>query len=165
MMHVLGGSTIIANPSKSCLNWIIPGQLAMGRLPRVADIHDLMLANIGVVFSLCAETEGVLSQELSQSFQCLRYVLPDSHYAEPLRAKQLIDVVEIIHQYLQVQTPVYIHCLAGMERSPTVCTAYLCRYHGLELWEALNWVKQVRPKTKLVDSQIKALREFVQSCG
>ena len=80
-----------------------------------------------------------------------------------MEVRQLVTVVEMIHTYLQQQAPIYVHCYAGMERSPTACIAYLCRYQGLELWEAHHWVKQVHRRTQLTDSQVRVLREFVES--
>ena len=152
-----------AKRSKSCVHWILPNKLAVGRLPRLEDVSELTQANIKGVLSLCAPQEGSLPAEIIQQFHCQRYVLPDSHYKTPLEVRQIVTVVEIIHAYLQKQMPIYVHCLAGMERSPSACIAYLCRYHGLELWEALHWVKQVHRRTRLTDSQVKILREFVES--
>ena len=152
-----------AKRSKSCIHWILPQKLAVGRLPRLDDVSDLMQANIKVILSLCAPQEGSLPAAIIQQFHCQRYVLPDSHYKTQLEVRQIAAVVEIINSHLQKQAPIYVHCLAGMERSPSACIAYLCRYHGLELWEALHWVKQVHRRTRLTDSQIKVLREFVAS--
>jgi protein-tyrosine phosphatase len=88
--------------------------------------------------------------------------LPDRYYTTQLEVPQLAKVVEVVHQSVQNHLPVYVHCLAGIERSPTVCIAYLCLYQNLELWEALNWIKQVHPSTMPNESQLRALREFLQ---
>ena len=149
--------------SKSCIHWILPKKLAVGRLPRLEDAPDLMQANIKGIFSLCAPQEGALPATFAQQFHCRRYVLPDSHYKTALEVRQVAAVAKIINSYLQKEEPVYVHCFAGMERSPTACIAYLCRYQGLELWEALHWVKQVHRRTQLTDAQVRVLREFVES--
>lgn len=135
----------------------------MGRLPRLEDELDLRQANIKVIFSLCAPQEGALPAAFAQQFHCRRYVLPDSHYKTPLEVNQIAAVAKIINSYLQKESPVYVHCLAGMERSPSACVAYLCRHQGLELWEALHWVKQVNRRTQLTNAEVKVLREFVES--
>ena len=122
-----------------------------------------MQANIKVIFSLCATQEGALPKAFAEQFHCRRYVLPDSRYKTPLEVRQVAAVAKIIHSYVQKETPVYVHCLAGMERSPTACIAYLCRYQGLELWEALHWVKQAHQRTQLTEAQVRVLREFVES--
>jgi protein-tyrosine phosphatase len=128
----------------------------------VGDGAELTRANIKVVLSLCAKLEGELPEDVTQNFRCLRYILPDRYYATEFKVDQLAQVVEIVHKSIQHQLPIYVHCLAGMERSPTVCIAYLCRYHNLELWEALNWLKQVHPRSMPNESQIRALREYSQ---
>ena len=151
-----------AKQAKSCIRWILPQKLAVGRLPRLEDVPDLMQSNIKVVLSLCAPQEGALPAAVIQQFHCQRYVLPDSHYKTQLEVKQVVTVVEIIHTYIQSQAPIYVHCFAGMERAPTACIAYLCRHQGLELWEAHHLLKQVHRRTRLTDAQIRVLREFVE---
>lgn len=150
----------------STISWIIPGKLALGGLPQPGDGQRFESVNIKVVLSLCAEVEGRLPVDIAQNknFICLRHVLPDRHYTTPLNARQLAIAVDLVHQCFERQVPVYVHCLAGIERSPTVCIAYLCRYHNLELWEATNWVKQVHPASMPNESQIRAVREFQEYC-
>jgi hypothetical protein len=143
-------------------SWVIPGKLAVGGLPQVEDHPRLVAAHIQVVLSLCAEIEGCLPEIITRDFNCLRFILPDRYYTTHLEGQQLSQAVEIVHQSVQNQLPVYVHCLAGIERSPTVCIAYLCLYQNLELWEALNWVKQVHPSAMPNESQLRALREFLQ---
>ncbi len=53
-------------------------------------------------------------------------------------------VTEHIHQKLDEGCIVYVHCYVGMSRSPTIIIAYLIRYHGMELKEALDFVKDKR---------------------
>jgi hypothetical protein len=143
-------------------SWVIPGKLAVGGLPQAADHSRLVAANIKVVLSLCAEIEGSLPEGITQDFNCLRFILPDRYYTTQLEVHQLAKAVEIVHQSVQNHLPVYVHCLAGIERSPTVCIAYLCLYQNLELWEALNWIKQVHPSAMPNEAQLRALREFLQ---
>lgn len=143
-------------------SWVIPGKLAVGGLPQVQDHPRLQAANIKVVLSLCAEIEGCLPEAITRDFNCLRFILPDRYYTTQLEAHQLARAVDIVHQSVQNQLPVYVHCLAGIERSPTVCIAYLCLYQNLELWEALNWIKQVHPSAMPNESQLRTLREFLQ---
>lgn len=151
---------------RSTISWVIPGQLALGGLPQPGDGLRLALSNIKVVLSLCAEVEGRLPPDIAQDkkFVCLRHVLPDRHYTTQLNVRQLALAVDLVHQCIERQVPVYVHCLAGIERSPTVCMAYLCRYHNLELWEAANWVKQVHPDSMPNESQIRTIREFRELC-
>ncbi|MGA9380457.1 MAG: dual specificity protein phosphatase [Phormidium sp.] len=144
------------------VNWVIPGKLAIGKLPQSGDSEQLIKANIRTVLSLCSEQEGVLPDEITKNFQCFRLVLPDRHYNTKMTAEELAEAVNIVHQNIQNNTPIFVHCLAGIERSPTVCIAYLCKYHKMELWEAANWVKQVHSSSLPNDSGLRAIRELLQ---
>jgi atypical dual specificity phosphatase len=149
-------------PTRRTISWVIPKKLAVGSLPKIGVGDELLKANIKVVFSLCSELEGTLPDDISQNFKCLRLVLPDRHYTTELTVEQLAQAVEIVRKHLENDLPVYVHCLAGIERSPTVCIAYLCRYQNLKLWEAVSWLKQVHPRSMPSTSELRVIREFIQ---
>lgn len=163
--HKLGLATLSPNsdsfPPVSGLHWILPTELAVGRLPKLGDRAIFAQAGISVVLSLCAKSEGMLPEEITQNFHCVRVILPDSRYVAALRVEQLAQVVNAIHQFTQRQQPVYVHCLAGMERSPTVCIAYLCQYHNMKLWEAFRYVKQVYPQATPTDAQLQIVQNLI----
>ncbi len=143
--------------------WIINNQLAVGPLPNATIHQQLKAAGFKAVLSLCAETEGELPIEVTQDFRWNRLVLPDSHYEEKMQMEQLMQAVAIVHSAISQGLPIYVHCLAGMERSPTVCTAYLCLHKNMEVWEALNWVKQSNNRTSLSSSQVQVLQALVKA--
>ncbi len=147
--------------SPLALSWVVPGQLALGRLPIEGEGKILAKAGIQAVVTLCAPQEGNLPTEFAQAFQCQYHQLPDSHYDVPLTVEGLAAAVDCIRNHIEHQRPVYVHCLAGMERSPTVCIAYLCRYHHLELWEAVNCLKQLHPRSAPTQAQLQVVREFL----
>jgi atypical dual specificity phosphatase len=147
--------------SKFRLDWILPQQLAVGRFPENENIAQLKQAKIQVILCLCPPGELALSPELQQHFRCICFPLPDSHYSEKITTAQLNRVVGIIDQALRQQRPVYVHCREGIERSPTVCIAYLCKFQQMDLWRAFNLVKQVRPQISPSHSQVKAIRAFL----
>lgn len=155
-------STNTATTNLFSVDWVIPRKLAIGRLPKAGDGAQLLKANIKTVLSLCAEQEGILPEEITQKFQCFRVVLPDRHYTTEMTAEQLAEAVNIVHESVQKNSPIFVHCLAGIERSPTVCIAYLCKYHKMELWEAANWLKQVHSSSLPNDSGLRAIRELLQ---
>lgn len=147
----------------SRLHWILPTKLALGGLPSSGDRAIFAQADISIVFSLCAQSEGELPEEITQNFRCVRVILPDSRYVAALQVEQLAHVVNSIHQFIQRQQPVYVHCLAGIERSPTVCIAYLCQYHNMKLWEAFHYVKKICPRAMPTDAQLKIVQRYVGS--
>jgi atypical dual specificity phosphatase len=71
--------------------------------------------------------------------------------------------VGIVHEAIATSNaPIYVHCLAGMERSPSVCVSYLCVHQGMEVWEALNWVKQRNSRTSLSTNQVQAIQALMK---
>jgi atypical dual specificity phosphatase len=148
--------------AKSTFRWIIDRQLAVGPIPDAA-LHDQLLnAGFKSILTLCDETEGNLYSEVPKNFNWQRLVLPDSHYEESLIPDHLAKAVGIVHQAITEAAPIYVHCLAGMERSPSVCVSYLCLHQGMEVWEALNWVKQRNARTSLSPSQVQAIQTLVK---
>lgn len=144
------------------LDWVIPGKLAVGDLPQPGDRARLEQANIQVILSLTAPIEADLPPEIAQHFRCARVSLPDSRYTIHLRVDRLAKAVDLVHRSLSQQLPIYVHCLAGIERSPMVCIAYLCCYHQLELWEAVTWLKEVRPCASPTMAQLQVVQELLQ---
>ena len=61
---------------------------------------------------------------------------------------------------LRQQGPVYVHCVAAMERSPLVCLAWLVRRHGLTPHRALDYLMQVHPGTNPLPGQLALLSEL-----
>lgn len=58
---------------------------------------------------------------------------------------------------------VYVHCRNGHARSPTLVVAYLVKYGGMTINDALNLVKTKRPESHIENEQIKVISEFVNS--
>ncbi len=145
------------------LTWVVPQKLSIGSLPTSADHARLLNAKIQVIFSLCAAVEGELPPVIQQDFECISMPLPDSHYDQPLRVEQLAAAVEQLHQLLNQNRTTYIHCLVAIERSPTVCISYLNLYQNMEVWAALNWLKQIHPRTCPTTAQIQVIRKLSES--
>lgn len=58
---------------------------------------------------------------------------------------------------------VYVHCVAGISRSPTVCLAYLMNVRGLSLEQAREQMKKVRPMIEPNAEFEKVLRNFTNT--
>lgn len=157
-----GGSSkqeLSRRPTSVELNWILPNKLAVGPIPLDEQRQEALL-NQGFksLLTLCSESEGTPPSSLLRNVDWQRVPLPDSHSAESVAFSDLCRAVEQVNEYLQTSAPLYVHCVAGMERSPSVCVGYLYKYKNMQLWEALNWVKQTNPRTNILDSQLKAIQ-------
>ncbi len=148
-------------PASPSIDWVLQGELAIGPAPRSDFLPHLLGRRIQVILSLCSEMERPLPKELSDRFRCVRAPLPDSHYARIMEVEELAEAVDILHWNLLKRRPVYIHCLAGIERSPLVCVAYLCRYRQMDLLEALNWMAHVHPPTRPKKTQIQVVQHYL----
>jgi protein-tyrosine phosphatase len=162
MRSDLSRVSIGTSRDKRSLDWVLPQQVAVGHFPEETDVDLFQQQGIKALLSLCHEEEGAWSDRIRDAFHCVCIALPDSHHDEPLEPEALGKAVETLQANLRTYGSVYVHCLAGMERSPTVCIAYLCRYHGLELWEALNWLKQVHPRSSPTSAQLLAIQNYLR---
>jgi atypical dual specificity phosphatase len=161
--RLTGRSLQIERQTNFSIDWVIANKLAVGRVPRRQDIERLTQAKIQVILSLCPPSECPLPPEMQTQFQCHCLPLPDSHYEEDMRLEQLHQAVGIVYKAILNQQPIYVHCRAGVERSPTVCIAYLCRVQGMDLWRAFNHIKQVRPQISPNNHQVKVIREYLET--
>ncbi|MCH9631144.1 MAG: hypothetical protein S4CHLAM37_11620 [Chlamydiia bacterium] len=55
---------------------------------------------------------------------------------------------------------IYLHCKAGVGRTPTVYSGYLVKHKGYTAKEALEYVRKVRPSTNMSKSQIARVYEY-----
>ncbi|ABB56095.1 protein-tyrosine phosphatase family protein [Synechococcus elongatus] len=140
---------------------MIPGRLAIGPLPHEQQRSQFEQENIQAVLSLCAPQEGPIPEWI-QIRQWQRCILPDSYCNKLISVEQITTAVEQLHQLILTSPPVYIHCIASIERSPLITLAYLCRHRGLEFWEALSYLQQVHRATRPTDTQIRVLQQYLR---
>jgi atypical dual specificity phosphatase len=143
-------------------DWILAHRLAIGPLPKKAWLQSFEEQGIRTIISLCSEVEGKLPKAMAAQFRCVRVPLPDSHYRRSLIPAELEEAVDLIHWNLQKRQPVYLHCLAGIERSPLVAIAYLCRYCSMDLLDATGWLAHVHGSSQPTPSQLKVVRQYLQ---
>lgn len=58
---------------------------------------------------------------------------------------------------LQAEGPVFVHCVAAMERSPLICLAWLMRKRGLTRLQALDYLTELHPGTNPLPEQLALL--------
>ena len=144
------------------IDWVLKNELAIGRAPRTnEEIELIKLKGIKSILSLCSEDEAPFSDLNIKFFNHERYVLPDH------KCGRSPENFEIKHSYfllekLMKKGPVYIHCLAGMERSPLICLLWLVKKHELTLNESLYYLMEAHPGTNPLPEQLESLREFLK---
>ncbi len=70
----------------------------------------------------------------------------------------LDDGVEILARLLENGRVVYLHCTAGVNRSPSIALGYLVRVRGAPLDEALTTLVQARPEARPYPEVLEILR-------
>jgi len=142
------------------IDWVLDDQLAVGPAPRAQrHLQRLQEAGIKAVLSLCSQAEAPPPPDLAQLFVHRRLVLPDHRVAEAMRLEQLQQALALLAA-LQPSAPVYVHCVAGVERSPLVCMAWLVRTHGQSPQRALDYLMQVHPGTNPLPGQWRLLQSL-----
>ena len=142
------------------IDWVLTNDLAIGPAPR-ADRHLQRLKDAGIqaVLSLCSLEEAQLPQGFTNQFQCQRIVLPDHRSPEVLTLDQLKSALLALSE-LRQQGPVFVHCVAAVERSPLICMAWLVQQQQLNPSEALDYLMQVHPGTNPLPRQYELLKHI-----
>ena len=140
------------------INWVLNNKLALGPVPRsVQDLKELKNNRIIWIFSLCSEDEANVYFNYAENFACKRIVLPDHKYKEDLTIDQLNLVLNTLAKIIE-DGPVYIHCVAGIERSPLVCMAWLVKHYDLTPTQALEYLMDVNTGTNPLPKQFRLLK-------
>jgi protein-tyrosine phosphatase len=75
--------------------------------------------------------------------------------------KEQLDLgTAIINQAVKNEKKIYVHCKNGHGRSPTLVAAYLVKYKGFQVGQAVELIKKARPEVHIEDTQLKALMGF-----
>jgi hypothetical protein len=142
------------------LDWVLRGELLLGPAPsRPEHLDQLGQCGVRAVLSLCAEAEAPPPLGLANRFRAARLELPDHRSAEPMRLEQLLQALGLLEQ-LTGDGPVFVHCLAAMERSPLLCLAWLKRRRRLSTLQALDYLMQVHPGTSPLPAQLALLEQL-----
>ncbi|MEB3317229.1 MAG: hypothetical protein VKO39_03715 [Cyanobacteriota bacterium] len=124
-------------------SWIITGRLAIGPMPRKYEDWKL-LENNGIIkrFSCCYPEEHVFAP-IPEAWESKQVSLPDHRLQEKLTSERLIFAIkEAINLIEKDDSPVYLHCFAGQERSSLLATGIVSLIEDKDLFESLAWVRQ-----------------------
>ena len=148
------------NEKKFLFNWVLTNELAIGKAPKnYIALEKLKKENIKSVISLCSEEESKLAENIQNIFDCHRIILPDHRSGRYPSLEELVKVLDVIEK-LKNNGPIFVHCVAAMERSPLICMAWLIREHGLETLEALEYMMQIHKGTSPLQGQLDLLNKL-----
>jgi atypical dual specificity phosphatase len=140
--------------SEPDLVWIEPG-FALGSRPYA--FQREAVAQLGVRMVIALHEPEKDEAEAWQACGVRLVTVPTRDWVEIPIA--IFDrVVELISSCLDSDTPVLLHCLAGLNRAPTVAAAALCHIRGMSVDKALATVKRARSAAKPTPEQEVSLR-------
>ena len=148
------------NQRKFLFNWVLTNELAIGNAPKNNEaLEKLKKQKIKSIISLCSEEEAKLVDNIQNLFFCNRIILPDHKSGRYPSLDELLKVLNVIEK-LKNNGPIFVHCVAAMERSPLVCMGWLIREHGLEPLEALEYMMQIHKGTSPLQGQLDLLKKL-----
>lgn len=140
-------------------SWILPGELAVGERPdRLSELHSL---GFSAALSLQEDHESGPEDDSPTCFQWKRVPIPDGIWGGVPTISQLHQAVEVIRKFLDGGDRTYVHCLAGVGRSPLACMAYLGRYRNVGLGEAIRRVSMSHLPTNPSGGQLSILARYL----
>jgi len=141
-------------------SWVLRGQLALGPAPSfIHHLHNLEQGGVVSILSLCSEREAPPPFGLFHRFFFKRSILPDHKYRRTPSASEFQCAFDSLLQLIP-DGPVYVHCQAGVERSPLLCMAYLMHFRGLSMIDSLDYVKRVHPSAGPLPEQLASLQSW-----
>lgn len=151
-----------ANAAQLPLTWLRTRKLAIGPMPQTPD-HWRLLQQSGVqsIFSCCDPDEG--PWEPPQEWRQRRFTLPDHRQPEVMTRELLEGALIAALDLYNSHPPLYLHCWAGMERSPLVAVGVLCRAESLNLFDALAQVRSQHPIAKPLVPHLLILESILAS--
>lgn len=123
------------------MSCILPN-LWLGNLDLLHDFDFLKENNISHVITVL-EQEYVTHSMAALGILQMTIKMYDSE-KEPIGGA-FAETTQFIRAALEEGGAVYVHCLMGMSRSPTIVAAYLIAEHGFTTEEALEFLTKIRP--------------------
>ena len=128
--------------SRFQFDWVLFNELAIGPAPtKIKYLNIIKEKNIKTILSLCDKKEVNLPKEMYEDFICKEFILPDHTSKRIPKKNELNMALEELKKLIKIG-PLFVHCLAGVERSPLVCMAWLVREHELSPRESIDFLMQ-----------------------
>lgn len=102
------------------------------------------------VKSIVTMTETALPESWTKDTKYLHVPTEDLNAPD---IKQIEEAVDFIHERINNNDPVMVHCAAGIGRTGTILACYLIKYQKYSAKEAIEKVRKERPGSIQSDQQ------------
>jgi atypical dual specificity phosphatase len=145
-------------------SWILPQKLAVGSFPNATtSVSKLRREGITAVLSLTENHERLVPDDVPHSFLWEQVPIADGFKGGVPTEAQFAETLQILDRWYRKGHVVYVHCLAGVGRSASVCSLYLSHRQGLSLTEAIALVKSQHKYASPDRNQIEVMQRFLTS--
>lgn len=145
-------------------SWVLPNKLAVGSFPHTTtSVSKLRREGITAVLCLNEESEPPVPSEILHSFIWERVPIPDGFTGGVPSEEQFERALKVLNRWYRKGHVVYVHCLAGVGRSASVCSLYLAQEKGLSLENAIAQVRQQHRHAAPDRHQIKVMQSYLAS--
>ncbi|MDX1440866.1 MAG: dual specificity protein phosphatase 23 [Nitrosopumilaceae archaeon] len=131
-------------------SWLIDEKLAGSGMPTSFDELDWILKQ--GVKSIVTMTENSLPEEWTREIGYLHVPTPDLTAPE---IEKIDLAVDFIHQNINKNQAVMVHCAAGMGRAGTILACYLVKYQEYSAKDAIEKIRKERPGS--IQSEVQEL--------
>jgi protein-tyrosine phosphatase len=130
--------------------WLIEDKLAgrPGPSREPWSLEELREAGFDTVLNLSEyppDEDGMALVGLESSWIPLPTTVPPDQKAGRICLEQVPKTYSFIRYKITLGHRVLVHCNAGCDRTGFVLAYYLARSNELDVYEAINWVRRVRP--------------------
>jgi protein-tyrosine phosphatase len=95
-------------------------------------------------FNLIVNCTKCIPFPISMSIECIRVSINDNENESLSLLQYAPTVIERIHDALQHNKPVLVHCHAGIQRSCTIVAMYLMKYYDILPSYAIDFIRSKR---------------------
>ncbi|MFX0211483.1 MAG: dual specificity protein phosphatase family protein [Candidatus Hodarchaeota archaeon] len=137
------------------IDWIIENVLAASSYPTRTDLQTIWKQGIRTIVTL---RSNPLPYDWLADFQFEYLHLPIHDFFTPT-FEQIEQFVKFIDLAQKKESPVLVHCFAGLGRTGTMISCYLVS-KGMKTEEAVHFIRQIRPGSVETAEQLAIIEEY-----
>lgn len=141
------------------LSWwdVIDEQVVLGGVLMFDDLERLQGQGVGAMINLCAEHPAEKRRLSEAGIEYLWLPVTD---ASPPTLEQIQQGMAWMQRQMEAGRTIYVHCAIGVSRSATLLACWYIFARGMDVTQALRFLKTRRPQMTLTRRQIRRVRDY-----